>query len=437
MMNEILKNIPPEIIIDHEAGLSGYIVEELRPKIVVKPENTEHVCDVIKDAGSTGNSIITWGGGTRIMSCNPPTGYDIALDMKGLNNIIEYDPAEFLLIAEPGVTIDKINTTLRAHRQFLSLNPPLPERATIGGTVASNSWGYFRESYGTARDCILGLKFVNPEGKMIKSGGIVAKNVTGYDLTRLMIGSFGTLGIISEISVRISPIPDVTLLVTAGFPGIEETYNFISEIYNSHAVPSGIIILDRQSYTMVCEKSGIVPGESDFSVICRLEGIKETVEWQKKIIRRSAAANDSEWINDIYGETEKKLMDSVRDNPDLGNDSIMLKVAVPVNRTYEIMHYILSGKMEVTINIMVYAKCGILFLCILNSDQYGKGEVVSFIKSIRAYTQNVGGFVNIDSAPPHVKKQVNVWSEYPGMNLMKKIKQKFDPGNIFSPGRFL
>ncbi|MCP4724364.1 MAG: FAD-binding oxidoreductase [bacterium] len=438
-MSVVLQNIPSEIMMDSDRFLSGYEIDGVKPGIAVRPENSGQISDILKEARNGRYAIITRGGGTKINSGNAASDYDIALDLSGIEEIIEYDPSEFLLITGPGITIDKINKALKENGQFLALNPPLPDKATIGGTLSSNTTGYFRESYGTARDLTLGLKFINTAGELIRSGGIVAKNVTGYDLTRLMIGSYGTLGIISEISMRISPVPEHSSVITAGFSSIDNAFSFTRELNNSHIVPSGIIVLDRISGSRISDRSGVSLVESDYTVICGLEGIPETVDWQKYEIKRTAEAGNAKNIDDLEGKLKDRLLDAIRDYPVPDGDEIILKISLPIHGSPDILNYINSSRDDIPVDSMTYVKSGIVYIH-LPYDDLTEGhpdKYIAFTENLREYSGQSHGFLNIDSAPVWFKQKINMWSVFPGGNVMRKIKQKFDPENILNPGRFI
>src|SRR5216684_1499450 len=151
----------------------------------------------------------------------PPSRYDVALDMTGLHQIAHYDPADLTLSAGAGTPIAKLNATLFEHQQFLPLLVPWYSRSTIGGTIASGIDSPLRQFYGTARDFLIGAEFIDGKGNLCKSGGRVVKNVTGYDLHKLLIGSLGTLAVITRLNFRTFPSPPASRGFVASFPSAE------------------------------------------------------------------------------------------------------------------------------------------------------------------------------------------------------------------------
>ena len=166
-------------------------------------------------------ALVATGARTKLGIGYAPSRYDLALDMTRLNKVIAYDPGDLTLSVEAGVPLAKLAQVLAEHRQFLPLAVPFANRTTIGGLIASGVDSPLRQFYGTARDFLLGMEFVTGEGVAAKSGGRVVKNVTGYDIHKLMIGALGTLGVITRVNFKTFPMPLATRGFVARFPTAE------------------------------------------------------------------------------------------------------------------------------------------------------------------------------------------------------------------------
>src|ERR687883_1494657 len=154
----------------------------------------------------------------------PPRRLDQIIETTGLNRVVEYEPADLTVTVEAGMRFAELQQRLAEEGQFLALDPPAAEGATIGGVIATNASGPLRFAYGTARDLVIGTRVANPDGTLTRAGGRVVKNVAGYDLTKLYIGSLGTLGVIVELSFKLAPIPPVLSTVVGSFGGLEQVH---------------------------------------------------------------------------------------------------------------------------------------------------------------------------------------------------------------------
>jgi len=192
--------LPPE-----PAG--AFAVDGLTPQAAVAPASYEQVAEVMGYAHAEELAVIPWGGGAHIHTGNVPARYDIALSLSRLNAVVEHEPADLTTTVQAGMTLSELQGRLGAAGQLLPLDPPGGERATIGGILAANASGPWRHAFGSARDMTIGLRVVTAEGRITRAGGRVVKNVAGYDLCKLYVGSLGTLGVIVEATFKLAPLP--------------------------------------------------------------------------------------------------------------------------------------------------------------------------------------------------------------------------------------
>ncbi|HLY31069.1 MAG TPA: FAD-binding protein, partial [Ktedonobacterales bacterium] len=178
------------------------------PALVVRPADATGVATTLALAAEAGAAVVPWGGGTRQMLGYPPSRYDLALSLERLAQIVHYDPADLTITVGAGMTHSTLSLALADARQTLPLDVPLPEQATLGGTLATNGVGVRRAFAGGPRDLTLGLRLVDARGESLAFGGRVVKNVSGYDMAKLHIGALGTLGVIVEASFKLTPLPE-------------------------------------------------------------------------------------------------------------------------------------------------------------------------------------------------------------------------------------
>ncbi len=180
-----------------------------------RPESLEDVQEVLKHAYGSGSAVIPWGGGTGQDYGAPPRKADILLDLSGINALVAHEYADMTVTVQAGMTLAALQEQLAQHGQFLPLDPPQPEKATVGGILATNACGPLRLGYGTVRDWLIGITVVDAQGRLVKGGGKVVKNVTGYDLPKLHVGALGTLGVIVEATFKVSPKPETARTLVA------------------------------------------------------------------------------------------------------------------------------------------------------------------------------------------------------------------------------
>lgn len=178
------------------------------PGQVVRPGSQEEARDVVAQASADGKTVVPWGGGTGQTFGYLPKSADVLLDLSGLNRVVAVEPGDLTITVEAGVTLDAVQEALAMHGQFLPLDPAHPAQATMGGIVATNAWGASRLGFGTVRDWLIGIAVVDGEGRRVKGGGKVVKNVTGYDLPKLHVGALGTLGVVVEATFKTAPLPE-------------------------------------------------------------------------------------------------------------------------------------------------------------------------------------------------------------------------------------
>ena len=186
-----------------------------KPGPVVTPTDIEQLRAGLSEAANHEISIIPVGGGKHLGIGNVPQSYDVAMSLAQMNHIIAHEPADLTVTVEAGLRLDDLQRALAVHGQFLPLDPPCAAGATIGGVLAVNAHGPLRHAFGTARDWLIGTRVVHADGSLSKSGGRVVKNVTGYDMHKLYVGSLGTLGVLVEATLKVAPLPhgDSTLAI--------------------------------------------------------------------------------------------------------------------------------------------------------------------------------------------------------------------------------
>src|SRR5271155_593124 len=236
-------------------ALACYAIDEVIPGAVAKPAAAEEVAEIARFAIAENLAIVPVGSRSKLGIGMPPTRYDIALDMTALDQIAHYDPGDLTLSVDAGLPLAKLNAALAPHGQFAPLLLPFYSASTIGGAIASGLDSPLRQTYGTARDFLIGAEFIDGTGAQCKSGGRVVKNVTGYDLHKLLIGSLGTLAIITRLNFRTFPLPLDSRGFVATFPSAEGALALRRKIAESPLSPLTLEVLNPQLAQIVATQT--------------------------------------------------------------------------------------------------------------------------------------------------------------------------------------
>jgi glycolate oxidase FAD binding subunit len=246
----------PNVIQDPDQ-LKAYAVDGLAPRAVVIPGNVEEVSRLLAYAHLEKLAVVPRGNGTKMAAGAVPGKIDLVLSMLRIHRITEHDIPNLSLSVEAGITLAEVQKKLAGTGKgsFLPLDPPYSEQATIGGIIATNSSGPRRYLYSSARDLLLGLKAVSPHGDVVAFGGKTVKNVSGYDMTKLMIGSWGALGVITEITTKLLPLPEASATLLASFGDLVKAGAMTRKILHSVLLPSAMELMEGRAAGQLGEKA--------------------------------------------------------------------------------------------------------------------------------------------------------------------------------------
>ena len=418
-LRDELQRIVGESGILPDAQIANYTIDGLTPKAVVLPASVWEIQDVLRFAAAQHLSVIPAGSGSKLQSGNPPEKVDIVLAMTRINEVVEYEPADLTVTVEAGIQLTALQEKLADNGQFLPLNPPYASRCTLGGIVAANASGSLRLRYGTARNLVLGLRVVHASGTVVKSGGKVVKNVAGYDVNKLYIGSFGTLGILTEMTLKLSPIPARQALLTAQFQDMQAAAKTGLSIVGSQTLPDFVNLLVNSEHARP-------------TLVAGFGGDAETVTWQLERARRIMELNGAIGVKEVEGESFQKLNDAIRAFAESENDSRTVIVQVNLKRTdiAEFAENVLTNNAE----MLALLGSGVLYLKMEQVE--GLAETLA---TLRERVVAAHGSLIIESAPPELKQQLDVWGPVAprARNLMQQLKARFDERNLLNPGRFV
>ena len=420
------QNVPTEGLQDivgeeHVREASGRdAVDGVEPSLVVEPATMEETSEVMKLASREGLAVSPRGGGTKMGLGNPPRRVDLILSTARMDRIIEHVPGDQIVRVQAGVKLQDLQENLAESDQMLGVDPP-EEGATVGGIVAANSSGPRRLRYGTIRDLIIGVKVVLADGTVAKAGGKVVKNVAGYDLSKLFTGSLGTLGVIAEANFRLHPIRETARTVFLEVDDHAKIANAVQELTHSSLSQFVLDALEMR-------------WEGGRGVIAALfEGIEPAVEAQSsaatEVLRSHGEANvlDEDDGEEFWERFARRPWDA----GDVG-----LKIGSPPSDLTAVLDSVVGAaeRAGVEVSLSGHAGTGVTFARLSG----GEDALVEVIEEVREIRLRRGGSVVVQEAPLTIKERLDVWGsggDYLG--LTRRVKEKFDPGYILNPGRFL
>jgi glycolate oxidase FAD binding subunit len=350
-----------------------------------------------------------------------------------LDQIVEYEPADLTVTVQAGMRFAALQQPLRAHGQMLALDPPAADRATIGGVIASNASGPMRLQYGTARDLVIGIRVANAEGMLTKAGGRVVKNVTGYDLNKLYTGSFGTLGVIAEISFKLHPLPQArgTLLAIFETPSLAQ--EAAQRIVKSPLGAAALTLLDAQASVQVLDRA--IPSHGAVLLGLAAGSERAVTRQTRELAQLCSSASMSEVLD---ADAAERAWDGVRDFADVTSnpDDVVLKLGVPPARSADALERInvLARTHDISSSSLAHAGTGVVHLRVRDTLDRLAGLIVD----ARAAAEAWGGSLVVERCPLELKARVDVWGDVgSSFRVMAALKERFDPHGVLNPGRFV
>ncbi len=434
----------PEALASAEQ-LPLYSVDGVVPEAAVAPRSVEQVLSVVRLAAESRSAIVPRGGGTVIGAGMPPERHDIALETRSLDKLIFHEPADLVACAEAGMTLETLNKELAKHGQMLPLDVPNPGRATLGGVLAANTSGPRRGGYGTARDRVIGLKVVDPSGTLVKGGGRVVKNVAGYDLPKLFIGAHGTLGVIVETALKLSPLPAKTATVVGAFGKVGQALEAGLAVLDKGLRPQALSLLNGTAYRLGAKHAQMPSiSDRDYFLAVEVTGVLPVVERQQTTVQRTITeAGGKAVIADDSIQQEgfwRAIVDTGRTAQHPA--TMITRFAC---RWEAIEKLVLGHEAQAESNgfeaaIEVYLGVGV-GRSAWWADQRGEPDEVklaAIVGILRKAGEISGGPFVVEVAPVGVKERVDVWGPAGGgFEVMRRLKASLDPDEIMSPGRFL
>jgi glycolate oxidase FAD binding subunit len=392
-----------------------------------RPETFEALQAVVLERSLQGHALYPQGGRTALDYGGTPRAAGVAIDTRALDRVIDYPSADMTITVEAGITLGRLRTVLAEKRQRLLVDAPRADEATLGGIFATNTTGSRRLGAGRPRDQIIGVSFVTSDGARVKGGGRVVKNVAGYDFPKLLTGSMGTLGILTQMTLKVRPIPDASALVWAGFDDSDKVASALDLLNTSGTRPIALDVLNRSGARLIGEPLGLPA--SAWVVVVGFEDNAPSVEWQLERIRAEHCLSDPAIVRD---EQAEPLWSALTEFPaaEVGSFSIVAALRPSMVASF-------AGLLDAERwAILTHAGNGIVRAHALGTIELD--EATPTLKRLREFAAAQGGSVILPRCPTAWKEPLRVWGDpRSDWEIAERVKRALDPKGLMNPGRFV
>jgi glycolate oxidase FAD binding subunit len=409
-----------------------FVIDGKEPQQVLFPESVEQVAEVLRSATGQKTTVTPVGEGGFLHIGALPRRYEMALSLQKLNRIVDYQPTDMTVTVEAGMSLARLQAILGENGQWLPLDPPYPERVTIGGLIAANLSGPSRLSQGTVRDFLLGLRTVTADGTVVKGGGRVVKNVAGYDVPKLYCGSFGTLGVIVEATFKVRPYPEQQLLCTCSFSSAAEVMDKVLSLLATELQPFFIEMTNFDPRANGTDKAAA-------HLFVAFAGLAEEVSYQGARFRELLGEHGGA-LQELSEGQDQIVANILRDFPLAGEALLRCKASMLPTEVASFYHKAEeeAGLRGLSLQLMSHAGSGIIYGRTPRDSNVTQEKVLSFVDWLRILAKQLGGSLVIEQIDPALKDRVDVWGHVGNsFPLMKRLKETLDPQGILNPGRFV
>jgi len=391
-------------------------IDAMEPSLVMEPGSVEAAAATLSFCHREGLAVVPCGGGTRLHVGNLPARLDCYLSSVHLRGVVSYQPGDLTVSVEAGTPVRELQSALAEGKQFIPWDPPAAGGATVGGILAAGEPGFRRAPGSRPRDLLLGFEALLADGTAVAAGGRVVKNVSGYELMKLLVGSRGTLAFLTRVHLRVRPLPETIVTLAASFDSPERLADGLSSLRRGVATPEVVAVADPTA-----AKSLSLTG---WVLLLRFEGIDEEASGDCHKAEALLTANEA---SRLTGPDGSRVWNVLRDFPSpvpvSKSECIVLGQVLPSDTMR------LAERWQPEGPVVAYPEAGRLYTKTDEPERY-----LHLLES----AQELGGNAVLESGPQALKSQLDVFGETPrGFELMRKIKEKMDPNKILSPGRFV
>jgi glycolate oxidase FAD binding subunit len=423
----------------------AFALDGCRPTAVVQPETLAQAAEVVALAGRERLAVVPWGQGTQMHLGQAPQRYDLALSLASLSRITEYDSANLTVIAEAGVPLRDVYKLTVPERQFLPLGFP-GTTASLGGLLVTNTSGVKRARYGGVRDLLLGVRVALADGALVRYGGRVVKNVAGYDMNKLFVGSLGVFGVVLETTYRLAALPEDDRMLAMAFPTLSQAAAAAAAIQGSQLLPSALTMVTAKAAAACPALQALSLQTPQVGLLVNFDGMHEAVERQVSDSRQLCQQHSGTGevlLTDVNLLRVWEFQEAWRTAPAVAEqDSIQVRIGILPSNLATIIHQLTPTPTfsQSAQHWLADYTSGQIFAHLPLSQPLADDvstAVPAWLHRLRAQVRDKHGYCCVEYAPASLRQQLDLWGESPGHQLLKLYKQRFDPHAVLNPGRYV
>ena len=416
-------------------GEAKFAVDGVTPRHVATPSSVEQLAESLAAANEAGVAVIPWGGGCYMALGSVPSRYDIAMRTTKLDRVSEYEPADLTVTVEAGVTFEQLAAVLAEHGQFLPIDAP--GEATIGGALAAAASGPWQHAYGLPRDWLLGCRIAQADGVLVRGGGRVVKNVAGYDLPRLIVGSLGTLGVIVEATFKLTPLPATQETLLAVHSSLGAAADAILAADERGLALTSVALINAAAAAKLNANIDVDidmdPGAGIAAY--RVAGGAAAVERTRNELATLPVDGETVRLDgDRAASFWRRLAAPLRRRPDDNAGGVELKATLPPASVLGFIAALADDDSNAGMPLIAYPTVGVVRATLADVET---DEMASAVERLRAHAIAAGGSLVVMRAPVELKRRIDVWGDVDALPLMRNLKHQFDAASTLNPGRFV
>jgi glycolate oxidase FAD binding subunit len=419
-------------------------IDDFGPLPVMQPQSVAEVGALVRRAAAESQALYPLGGRTMLGLGLPPARPGWAVALRSLAQVIDYPARDMTVTVQAGITLAQLQALLATENQRLPIDVPRASEATLGGTLAANVSGPRRLGFGTLRDYVIGITTVDDQGQEVKAGGRVVKNVAGYDLPKLHIGALGTLGIISQITLKLRPLPAAQALVSFGCE-TAALGRLLDRLHQTRTRPVCLELLNTAAVSVVARSASVNLPEAPWVIVVGFEETSDAVGWQVKQLLQELPPGDIHGLEARADEASGVLWKGLVENTASGDSSPSSGMGRD-ERTLSFKANLLpqavadfcqqAATLPEPVELHAHAGSGIVRGKIKGALTLER--VAAMLEELTDKAVRASGNLVLSRCPVEWKCQLPVWGRGRGdLWLMRRVKEQLDPRNLFNPGRFI
>lgn len=398
-------------------------IDGVQPRHQLRVDSAEQLADLLSGTIAAGGAVVPVGGATALGYGNVPKEVQATLDLTGLDRVLDYQPSDLTMSVQAGATMASIQETLATHGQHLAIDVPFHDRATIGGVIATATAGPRRLADGTLRDQIVGASFVRSDGSICKAGGTVVKNVSGFDLARMLHGSLGTLAVIASVNLKVAPAPNADATLIARAPDVPTALALAQTLLRQTTRPTAL--------EMAMEGD-------DVTVAARFTGGPAGVAHLRDESRSRMTAAGLAVVDAIDGDESRRWWQHAIDElAEERSGAVQIRAALRPSAVEGYVGLLRPSLATIAPGARLAVSPGVASVRVTIDDAHGKSA--GWLAHARQAVATGADAAIIEYAPPSLKHDLDVWGEASPQSIavMRAVKREMDPREVLNTGRFI